>query len=163
MTALDTGLTAEPVARPLVGYRDWVADAQGRLLSLSEAFNAGSSQNPAAELRGAWFRPGRSATSFCVRAGHAGLCNDAFTCTCGLHAYAEPHHWAGSGLVHGAIVAWGRIVLHSGGFRAEHARPIAFVGQHSASRKRAVERYGLPRLAPDELTAYAEWHGDALI
>jgi hypothetical protein len=147
-----------PVATALVGYRDWVVSGDGRLLSMTEAFCG--TRTPPDGVRGAWSELGRVATAFCVRTGHSGLCDDALVCECGLHAYAEPHHWKGSGLLHGVVVAWGRIEMHERGFRAEHARPVAFLDQVTPWLRRGVERYGLPVLSASELVAYARWWGD---
>lgn len=53
-------------------------------------------------------------------------------CTCGLHAYHEvtvsdgPGPFAGEALqVVGAIQAWGRMEVHSNGFRAQYAEVVA--------------------------------------
>ncbi len=56
-------------------------------------------------------------------------------CECGLYAY---HPWSGmgqhlvedsghrDGAVVGLVEAWGRVEVHSEGFRAEYAKPVAF-------------------------------------
>ena len=87
--------------------------------------------------------------------------------------------------VTGAIVAWGRIVEHRHGFRAEYARPLAFaqpahggyclaarvadvygvsVGCDCAADSRLpaqmADRYEVPVLPADELVAYAQWFGE---
>jgi hypothetical protein len=90
--------------------------------------------------------------------------------------------------VAGAIVAWGRIIQHQTGFRAEHARPIGFAEpkhHHSCTTDavaalyggqagwaccamdpslpvRMADRYGVPVLPMDELAVYAGWFGDSL-
>jgi hypothetical protein len=108
---------------------------------------------------------------------------------CGLHAYNAVTPYGG-GRVHGCVVAWGRIVEHDEGFRAQRARPLALLADESyddceramlldtpselspptmsldpagirpGALARAAERYGLPVLPLDELVAYAGWFGE---
>lgn len=52
-------------------------------------------------------------------------------CRCGLYAYNFEHplvEVSGS-MAHGAVIGWGRIILHEHGWRAEFARPVAFYGR----------------------------------
>ncbi len=155
-------MSVEPVARAVVGFRSWVLTGSGELLSTGEAFNGGSAGEPPPAARRAWTSPAGVAHAHCARHEVGGMCREAAWCVCGLHAFTEPRHWERSGLVHGAIVAWGRIVVHDRGFRAEHARPIAFLDQPCAWFDRLLARTPLPALPAEELRAYAAWHGDLL-
>src|SRR4051812_43110859 len=112
-------MRAEPVARPVVGFRSWrvTQDEHGLL---QPSFGA----LPAAVSR-AWGEPKAPTRASCARTGVNGLCDEAMRCSCGLHAYAR-YRWMPGTCVTGAIVAWGRIVEHHHGFRAEYARPVAF-------------------------------------
>ena len=66
------------------------------------------------------------------------------------------------------MVAWGTIVEHETGFRAEYARPLALLDRRHPDdiRERgrrlaaAAEAYGIPLLGRGELIAYAAWHGE---
>jgi hypothetical protein len=171
---------AEPVARPVVGFRSWqVTEAEhGVLRPLFGAL-------PSVVSR-AWGEPRRPTRAYCAHAGVHGLCDEALSCDCGLHATAR-YRWMPGTCVTGAIVAWGRIVEHRQGFRAEYARPVAFAepthgywcvatevaalygvpfgcdcAADSRLSARMAERYAVPVLPPDDLVAYAQWFGELL-
>jgi len=167
-------VTPEPIATPLVGFRRWGARRGGLY---SGIFVAGRFiPNPALGMiapRAAqhpWPTDhDRPATCFAL-GGHDAPTRD---CNCGFAAYyalpAEPDLPAHEA-IWGAIVAWGRIVEHETGFRAEHARPIALldlghpddIRERGLRRANAAERYAIPLLARDELIAYAAWHGEVV-
>jgi hypothetical protein len=68
-------------------------------------------------------------------------------CQCGIYAYHTPgpRSWFGEAYwCEGVVSAWGRIVVHGDGFRAEHARVEAL----------AVPD-GLPRRGPDQVRGAA--------
>jgi hypothetical protein len=93
------------------------------------------------------------------------------SCGCGYSAYyelpSEPDLPAPEA-TWGAIVAWGRVVECERGFRAEFARPLALLdrghprdrGEGGQRLERAAAAYRIPLLAPEELVAYAAWHGE---
>jgi hypothetical protein len=145
-------MTAEPVARAVAGFRAWTfgPDAQLRPVEFGAAF------------LDAW-APGVT-TAWCSR-GHAAPDPG---CTCGLHAHTDLPARAGSPWrVLGAVVLWGRVVVHEHGLRAEHGRPVALLdepGAHAAElRRAAAEAYGIPLLGRAELLAYVQWHGDRIV
>jgi len=99
-------------------------------------------------------------------------------CECGLYAY---HPWISSTdadlrwfharAVYGFIEAWGRIEVHAQGFRAEYARPVAFIqpspdGLGGDQKQIELYRPRLARLArecgaeligPGEETSVEDW------
>lgn len=143
--------------QPVVGFRSWRTTEDGHLLTQQPHYN-----------------PGRDCTWWYEdRPAQAGVLPTEKN-TSGLYAYAQIRPTGGS-LVHGAIVAWGTVVLHDRGFRAEYARPVALLvdedytpntdpGGYRAERIALVaERRSIPVLRVDELAAYASWHGDLMI
>jgi hypothetical protein len=94
--------------------------------------------------------------------------------TCGLWAnYAPPTKgpWAPD-MTEGVIVAWGTIVHHELGFRAEHARIVCLIDLPSGNMvgspdprtreilvNRVLERYAIPLLSVGEAVEYASWYG----
>ncbi len=152
--------------RPVVGFRSWSASLTGELYPILGPGAPGPGNPPRSYL--AWNDD--PAWSACPD-GHEQPTED---CACGLWAKAriQPE---GGGLVCGAIVGWGRIVLHENGFRAEYARPVALLddddypdGFDPAGHRRefiaaVAERRRLPVLPADELASYAGWFGDLLV
>jgi hypothetical protein len=77
-------------------------------------------------------------------------------CSCGIYAYHEPDRMLNGiaeGLVGGAILCWGQVVIHTEGLRTQFARPLALAGSESilaASHDRNLTRlaaaYGIPLL-----------------
>ena len=167
-------MSAEPAAVPLVGFRRW--GCRGGAL-YSGIFVAGKFvPNPAVSMvapraRPVPWRPGqdRVAKCFALR-GHEA---PARNCNCGIAAYyaldEEPELPAPEALW-GVIVAWGRIVEHERGFRAQFARPVALLDAVRAPKRskprlraqagKAAEAHAIPLLPRDELIAYAGWHGE---
>ena len=85
-------------------------------------------------------------------------------CQCGIYAYHTPgpRSWFGEAYwCEGVVAAWGRLVVHSDGFRAEHVRVEALAipdGQErmgAAHVRRAAAALGVPVLAHDGLEAFA--------
>ena len=84
-------------------------------------------------------------------------------CQCGIYGYYTPgpRSWFGEAYwCEGVVSAWGRLVVHNDGFRAEHARVEALAVPHSArfgaahvERTAAVLR--VPVVAHDELEDFA--------
>ena len=85
-------------------------------------------------------------------------------CQCGIYAYHTPgpRSWFGEAYwCEGVVSAWGRLVVHVDGFRAEHARvealavpdPLPRIG--AAHVHRAAERLGIPVVAHEELESFA--------
>jgi hypothetical protein len=169
----------ELCAEPLVGFRSWRVDHRGVLLPAHGH-----------DRRSPWAHDFASAR--CDRVPSAWpQCEDApgRDCLCGLYAYNAVTPYGG-GRVHGCVVAWGRIVEHDDGFRAQYARPVALLADESydeceramlfdtlsqlsrpttsldpagtrpSALARAAERHGLPVLPLEELVAYAAWFGE---
>ncbi len=97
-------------------------------------------------------------------------------CTCGIYAYHEirPMLREISITVRdeplrlgGAVLCWGRIVIHPEGIRAEYARPLALclppalpVTAWAEARVHEVARaYAVPVLAPEPMIRYAQEFG----
>ncbi len=164
-------MSAEPVAEPIVGFRQW-GSRRGRLFS--GIFVAGRFvPNPALHQVAPRAVPSpwptdadRVAKCFALR-GHEAPHRD---CRCGYAAYyamPEDPELPAPEAVWGAVVAWGRIVECETGFRAQYARPIALLEcDNPLDRRpvklvaRAAEEYAIPLLSREELIAYAGWHGE---
>ena len=85
-------------------------------------------------------------------------------CQCGIYAYHSPgpRSWFGEAYwCEGVVSAWGRLVVHADGFRAEHARvealavPAVLPRFGAAYVRRAGALLGVPVLAHDELEGFA--------
>jgi len=85
-------------------------------------------------------------------------------CQCGIYAYHTPgpRSWFGEAYwCEGVVSAWGRLVVHGDGFRAEHARvealaaPSSAVAYGAAAVQRAAERLRVPVVPHGELEAVA--------
>ncbi len=80
---------------------------------------------------------------------------------CGIYAYHSPgpRSWFGEAYwCEGVVSAWGRLVVHADGFRAEHARVEAVAipdGRGPGQVRAAAERLGVPVVAPHELEEFA--------
>lgn len=164
-------MRTEPVAQPLVGFRQW-GSRQGGLYS--GIFVAGRFvPNPALSLvaprtpPSPWPKGGaRPAKCFAIR-GHEAPHSDCRCGYAGLYALPDEPDLPAPETVWGAVVAWGRIVEGERGFRAQFARPVALLDcENPLDRRkvrrvaRAAESYEIPLLERDELIAYAGWHGE---
>jgi hypothetical protein len=89
-------------------------------------------------------------------------------CQCGIYAYHSPgpRSWFGEAYwCEGVVSAWGRIVVHPDGFRAEHAQVEAvavpdgldLLGPRQV--RAAAERLGVPVVPHGELPTFAEGLG----
>src|SRR5438045_1621131 len=104
----------------------------------------------------------------------------ALDCSCGAHAYHELEamilqvqrlgHFRPLGdrriLVGGAVLSWGRLVIHPEGFRAQYARPLALCLVDPAAPVSAVEQvdqvaaaYAVPAVDVRYLVAHAREFG----
>ncbi len=81
-------------------------------------------------------------------------------CQCGIYAYDTPgpRSWFGEAYwCEGVVSAWGRVVVHTDGFRAEYARvealavPRGLSPLGAAHVQRAAAGLGVPVVAHDEL------------
>lgn len=99
----------------------------------------------------------------------------AMDCRCGLYSLRRPQgswqtdrRYAAGSLVSGAVASWGRVQVHRGGVRAEHACVVALAypengDQDTVSRLRATAaRYGVALVAFSELEQTAAEHGAPL-
>jgi hypothetical protein len=86
-------------------------------------------------------------------------------CQCGIYAYHTPgpRSWFGEAYwCEGVVSAWGRLVVHGDGFRAEHARVEALAVPDGLERagaahvQRAAAELGVPVIAHDELDSFAD-------
>jgi hypothetical protein len=85
-------------------------------------------------------------------------------CQCGIYAYYTPgpRSWFGEAYwCEGVVSAWGRVVVHGDGFRAEHARVEALAVPPGLRRfgagyvHAAAHGLGIPVVPHDELESYA--------
>ena len=85
-------------------------------------------------------------------------------CQCGIYAYDTPgpRSWFGEAYwCEGVVSAWGRLVVHMDGFRAEHARVEALAVPDGRQRfgagqvECAAARLGVPLVAHDQLEVFA--------
>src|SRR6185312_924352 len=85
-------------------------------------------------------------------------------CQCGIYAYHTPgpRSWFGEAYwCEGVVSAWGRVVVHLDGFRAEHARvealavPDGLATPGAAQVRRAAAELGAPVLPHAELEGFA--------
>lgn len=124
------------VDAPVHGYREWVIRPGGGLYSFS-----------AWPLAGRWpFDTPKRAYCWRQFLGVGPVHRAPGPgCTCGIYAWKAipPQSYAPSG----ALAAWGvaelsgTVVVHTRGYRAELARPVALVYQPGAEK--IAERYGL--------------------
>jgi hypothetical protein len=89
-------------------------------------------------------------------------------CQCGIYAYHAPgpRSWFGEAYwCEGVVSAWGRLVVHRDGFRAEHARVEALAVPPGLERigaahvRRVADELGVPVIAHDDLEDFAARHG----
>jgi hypothetical protein len=85
-------------------------------------------------------------------------------CQCGIYAYHTPgpRSWFGEAYwCEGVVSAWGRLVVHNDGFRAEHARVEALAVPDglrllgAEQVRRAAANLGVPVVEHDELEPFA--------
>jgi hypothetical protein len=85
-------------------------------------------------------------------------------CQCGIYAYHTPgpRSWFGEAYwCEGVVSAWGRLVVHGDGFRAQHARVEALAVPDGLPRfgpeqiHAAAAALGVPVVAQDELEDWA--------
>ena len=88
-------------------------------------------------------------------------------CFCGLYAYHEqPSSWTevAPGQIRGLVKAWGEVMVHLRGFRAQYMEILAinFPALHSAGRQYFVRevaaKYDVPLVSLRELGELAELH-----
>jgi hypothetical protein len=85
-------------------------------------------------------------------------------CQCGIYAYHTPgpRSWFGEAYwCEGVVSTWGRLVVHTDGFRAEHARVEALAVPDGLERRgaehvqRAAGALDVPVIAHEELEDFA--------
>lgn len=139
---------------PVIGFRAWHVDDDGLLRPWT--------------FRALPWRPGVN-RAVCARdVRHAA---PAPGCLCGLYALRDPSDRRlrfGAGRAVGAIAAWGELEVHHTGFRAEQACVVALALPERPSAEerelleRAAERYGVPLVPAELLSAEALRHGAPL-
>lgn len=137
----------ELVPQPLVGFRFWSVLGNGKI---------GPQNHNQWKV---WPDDGRMSSS--VPRLDKGTHNHH-----GVHAYYTPKGtWQlPCPRVAGAIVAWGWVIEHEVGFRAQHAKIIAVLPlPPTVVAEETAERYGVPLLPVDELVAYCRWWGEVRV
>ena len=159
---------------PAVGYRFWRVDPD-------DAWTRGRLQSPVAETL---WPPLTTLDAECqtrpgLRLARAGLhradgerVSPEPGCSCGIYAYhdigpmtralrEEPYMFGG------AVLCWGRIVIHPEGIRAQHARPLALCRPESPTvqlrtatlLEEVTREYAIPLLELKDLITYASEFG----
>jgi hypothetical protein len=157
-------MTAPPlVPAPVYGLRTWRVVADYELEGGGDGERiAGPYQGPHWPAAGAWF------LARCAQGTDHTAPDRA--CGCGVHAFHPSRQSArrvlsGRRDVAGIVEAHGAVEVHDDGFRAERARPYAFVvtpGRNANLVRRLGEAYHARVLEierPDELLAYCRAHG----
>jgi hypothetical protein len=149
---------------PLIGYRAWLADREGRLRSLA--------------LADVWWTPGTQPAARCHKRIHGfgeaelGDPPHATDHPCGYHAYNSLAHLLAHAadaelrgsqdltVVRGIVEGGGRTQEHELGWRAQYVMPVAilrFAPDDPDLRERvllaqysASERYGIPLIDPKD-------------
>jgi hypothetical protein len=154
---------APDLARPIIGYRDWVQVGDEILSPLART--RWTAEPMQAEClpscrgaRGLW----RTASA------HPGPAPDP-GCVCGIYALFEPSRPGRRerlALVRGAVVLWGRIELHQRGMRAEFARIVTLAlpssRRHAAAVARIAELLDVEAVRARDLPAAALAYGEPL-
>ncbi len=126
---------------PVVGFRAWKVERRNGVVRLTSAYKDA-----------AWnaLQPTTAACDVGRGAGHGEA--PALRCTCGLYAVysfgAATTYAREDGVVHGAVLGWGRVYLHRDGWRAQHGQPICLaLTEDRAPGTRLATEMGL-RLVP---------------
>jgi hypothetical protein len=151
-------VTAAPdLAAPVVAFRSWRL-ARGRLMS---PFIPCTWQGRV--MRATCYDANRTLTRGVgwLDEPHA---SPHEACQCGIYAYHTPgpRSWFGDAYwCEGVVSAWGRLVVHPDGFRAEHARVEALAVPDGLERvgveqvHRAAAALAIPVIPHDGLEAFA--------
>jgi hypothetical protein len=146
-------VTVPTYSEPAIGYRRWYVSAP-------DLWPGGSA--PVGIRLGPW-TPGVN-TAQCLAGGRPHRAPEP-SCTCGLHAlHRVPTHHVHAFVI-GAIAAWGDVMLHRDGFRAEHALIVALAEtpHQPADKMRVIaDRYQVPVVPLELLALEAERHGSSL-
>lgn len=62
----------------------------------------------------------------------------------------------------GAVVGWGRMVMHTDGWRAQYARPVALAYDDWTPKmvEKLADLYGIPLVAREKLEQVAQEYGE---
>jgi hypothetical protein len=155
---------------PVVGYRSWRVSDKSYLLH-------------SAIIHSCTWPTDASLEATCWDTQHRHYANDDIPlvhesphtwCTCGVHGFHDVEdaldYGGHSRAVVGAVMAWGKIMVHTLGFKAQYMRPLAFIEHKSKleriERKDMIEqmvaKYSLPLLPQHDLTDYAYTWGKPL-
>lgn len=156
--------------KPIIGFRTWRVD-KGLLWSCTQKVVWHHDRRTEATCR----------KDFLMEVGQQVVHDQPVDsrCTCGLYGWhdledALREYVVNSKSVVGAAVYWGRMQVHTTGFKAEYARPVAFVterwGKESKERPlnwsglldQMLERYRIPLLPLEDLKPYALTFGEQM-
>jgi len=157
------------VGRPVIGFRKWKIDvARGALRScILNSLWVADEETEGHCVQGAW-RRAQPDCKFPHPAPHV-------DCSCGLYGYNRQKDLRikselvvpDDRAVYGIFAAWGRIIFHDKGFRAQYGRPIAVVekitGKDDVNQKlfrSIVQKYELNVVPKGKLTDVAKKYGD---
>lgn len=133
----------ETVSRPIVGHRAWRVDRNGILFATSAN---GYSWGPGLNVATCWaarFYQGSRKGRVPWKHPHDEPV-PGFQCSCGLHIAATvsglPADWQRYQMVRGVVRAYGRVIEHTGGWRAEKAQIIAIVRGRMVDKLNPVYR-----------------------
>lgn len=129
----------------VLGWRQWHVSPAGDLISANShaVWRAGPQRAICGGIDGEWDHPAPQEN-----------------CGCGWYGIFEP---PGGGAV-GLFRAWGKIIVHPNGFRAEWAEIVCLVGERTKKLERAAAYYEIPLFeSRDEAVAYARKGGHDFI
>jgi hypothetical protein len=140
------------VPSPLYGLRSWTVVGAPGAERLS-----GPQRGGTWPIGGAWFEAGCGT--------HAEHVAPAAECQCGIHAWHPSQDAAARVLavrrqLPGVVAGSGAIEVHEDGFRAQRARPHAFVlapGRNAALVRRLAAAYEVPVVEARDAAALAGW------
>lgn len=141
-------------ALPIIGFRGWIVVTEKRVGVKLGSTGVGAFWQPTTNKAG------------CLADGDVEGRHEAPSadCHCGFYLMRRLDDvipYTGDEAVYGAVVAWGRIIEHTDGFRAEYARPLALV-KDSPLAEMAGNALGLPVVAREYLENYAKEFGEEM-
>ena len=159
-------LPVEKRDAPVIGYRGWFLRESSDTVLLRSAN----------ESFGYWAHDTHTHAR-CQGYSEIGHSAPLAECECGLYVLADLAHaryWLGGygalppqDVAVGAVVGWGKVIQHgSEGWRAEYARPIAFLDTQLLDEQpllvRCSEQMGIPILGREALQIFAKEYGEKL-
>lgn len=124
MSCEETNVKPEQLTGKVVGYRSWLLH-EGNLFPLNAHAYVSFFDAPTIQGKGYESWGFNELTAVCRHSEHH---SPDQACECGLYAWHDPNQLPGQDngqYVQGAILGWGKTIVHTTGFRTEHAKIIA--------------------------------------